>query len=87
MKFITISINIDIENFFKGELRDWWNDDTSKAFARKAFDMVNHYNHYNVDQVNMSVNGINTLGENIADIGGLKAAYSGYGKFFRSNMK
>ena len=32
---------------------DWWNDDTSKAFARKAFDMVNQYNHFNVDQVNM----------------------------------
>ena len=73
-------INIIIEDYFLGELRDWWNDDTSKAFARKAFDMVNQYDHFYADQANMSVNGINTLGENIADIGGLKAAYSGYGK-------
>ena len=76
-----------MKTIFEGELRDWWNDDTSKAFARKAFDMVNQYNHFNVDQVNMSVNGINTLGENIADIGGLKAAYSGYGKFLMSFEK
>ena len=48
---------------------------------RRAEDIIKQYDHYNVDQVNISVNGINTLGENIADNGGVKAAYSGYGKF------
>ena len=48
---------------------------------------LNQYDNFSADQANMTVNGINTLGENIADIGGLKAAYSGYGKWLMSNLR
>ena len=65
----------------EGELRDWWNNHTSRGFMQRAEDIIKQYDDYNVDQVNISVNGLNTLGENIADNGGVKAAYSGYGKF------
>ena len=43
--------------------------------------MVQQYGNYTSESVNMSLNGINTQGENIADNGGIKEAYRGYGKF------
>ena len=47
--------------------------------------MVRQYSEYKVKQVDMNVNGINTQGENIADNGGIKAAYGGYGKYAIKN--
>ena len=69
---------------FIGELRDWWTDHTKREFFKRATDIINQYSHYHIDQVNITINGIKTLGENIADNGGLKAAYSGYGEFLNS---
>ena len=69
-----------------GELRDWWANSTAEEYIIRSKEIVAQYGSFTVDQVNMNVNGITTQGENIADIGGLKAAYLGYGKWVYFTM-
>ena len=57
-----------------GNLRDWWVPGDSIQFTQQAQRMVDQFNSYvQVDTVH--VNGKLTLGENIADYGGLLTAY------------
>ncbi len=57
-----------------GNLRDWWTPADSAAFSRQAALMVQQYDGYlQVDSVH--VNGRLTLGENIADFGGVLTGY------------
>ena len=65
-------------------LRDWWANATSKEYTNRAQDIIYQYGNYTVKQVDMKVHGVNTQGENIADNGGIKASYGGYGKYFCS---
>ena len=54
-----------------GNLREWWSARTVKAFEERAACVAKQYDGYvAVDDVHL--NGHLTLGENIADIGGLK---------------
>ncbi len=58
----------------EGNLRDWWTDADSAHFSREAALMVKQFDGYvQVDTIH--VNGRLTLGENIADYGGLLTAY------------
>jgi len=60
-----------------GNLEDWWTKDDGKNFDEMAQRVVEQYNSYlGVDTLH--VNGKLTLGENIADIGGLTMAYHAY---------
>ncbi len=60
-----------------GNMNDWWTEADNKKFLKRADVIVNQYNLYNpVDT--MHVNGKLTLGENIADLGGLTIAYYAY---------
>ena len=61
-----------------GDLKDWWKSETSENFKVKAQCMIWQYGNYT--KLGLNINGINTQGENIADNGGIKEAYSGYGK-------
>lgn len=56
-----------------GNLRLWWKNSSVEAFKKQTQCMVEQYGNYSVN--GEPVNGIHTLGENIADNGGLKAAY------------
>ncbi|XP_069583050.1 endothelin-converting enzyme 2 isoform X1 [Ranitomeya imitator] len=60
----------------EGNLRPWWQNSSLEAFKNRTECMVSQYNAYNVN--GEKVNGRQTLGENIADNGGLKAAYHAY---------
>ena len=62
-----------------GNLRDWWTEEDAKKFKERSDVMVAQYNQFNpVDT--MHVNGKLTLGENIADFGGLTISYYAYQK-------
>jgi endothelin-converting enzyme/putative endopeptidase len=60
-----------------GNLADWWTPAVSKEFDRRAGCVEKQYDQYlAVDDVKL--NGKLTLGENIADLGGLKLAFAAY---------
>lgn len=60
-----------------GNLQDWWTKDDAQKFTERANMVVNQYNNFTVlDTVH--VNGKLTLGENLADLGGLNIAYEAF---------
>ncbi|HLU18046.1 MAG TPA: M13 family metallopeptidase [Edaphocola sp.] len=62
-----------------GNLRNWWTPEDEAKFKEKTAVLVKQYNEYTVlDSVR--VNGELTLGENIADLGGLAIAYQAFKK-------
>jgi putative endopeptidase len=62
-----------------GNLKDWWTKDDAEKFEQRANVMVNEYSQFSPIDT-MKVNGRMTLGENIADLGGLTIAYAAYQK-------
>ncbi|KAL7013332.1 hypothetical protein ACKWTF_015336 [Chironomus riparius] len=68
-----------------GNLVDWWQEDTKKAYLEKARCIIEQYGNYTEPNVKLNLNGINTQGENIADNGGVKEAYRAYQKFVAKN--
>jgi putative endopeptidase len=57
-----------------GNLRDWWLPQDERAYKERAAELVKQYSGY-VALDTLTVNGQLTLGENIADLGGLRIAY------------
>ncbi len=57
-----------------GNLNDWWTDADAKAFDERAQLVVDEYNQFE-PLPGQHVNGKLTLGENLADIGGVHIAY------------
>ena len=58
----------------QGNLKDWWTPADGKAFDERAACMVEQYSRY-APVPDLHVNGRLTLGENVADNGGLRIAY------------
>jgi putative endopeptidase len=57
-----------------GNLNNWWTADDAKNFNNRTAMIVTEYNHFGV-LPGLYINGNLTLGENIADFGGLTIAY------------
>jgi len=57
----------------KGALRDWWTETDRTEFDRRADVLVGQFDAFEVAE-DLHVNGRLTLGENIADLGGLSVA-------------
>ncbi|MFS8083403.1 MAG: M13 family metallopeptidase [Ginsengibacter sp.] len=63
----------------EGNLKDWWTAEDAKKFNALAQKVVEQYNAYTVND-SIHVNGKLTLGENLADLGGLNIAYEAFKK-------
>ena len=61
----------------EGNLKDWWKPEDAKKFNEKSKVVVNQYNNSTMFG-NMHVNGELTLGENLADVGGIAIAYEAF---------
>ncbi|XP_072496551.1 endothelin-converting enzyme 2 isoform X2 [Notamacropus eugenii] len=67
----------------EGNLRPWWQNESLAAFQNHTACMEEQYGRYQVNGERL--NGRQTLGENIADNGGLKAAYNAYKRWLRKH--
>lgn len=59
-----------------GNLNDWWTKEDTEAFNKRADVLVAQFDAIEVNNEGMHANGRFTLGENIADQGGLRVAYT-----------
>lgn len=63
-----------------GNMKDWWNENDAKLFEERANIMKEHFNNILVAP-DTHANGEFTLGENLADYGGVTIAFDAYKKF------
>ena len=71
-----------------GNFTDWWNNATIQAFKKKAQCFIDQYHEFTVPGPGgepLHVNGRLTLGENIADAGGLSAAFAAWKEVEKKN--
>ena len=59
----------------KGNVRDWWTKADAERYTTQAQRVIDQFNAYTIVDSTTHVNGRRTVGENIADLGGVKIAY------------
>jgi len=69
-----------------GTFANWWTEDDQKKFGEKTKRLVDHFNSFEA-LPGVFVNGELTLGENIADLGGLTMAYYAYQRSLEGKEK
>ncbi len=67
-----------------GNLKDWWTSEDAAKYIVKADGVVEQFNEY-VAIDSLHVNGELTLGENLADLGGMSIAYYAFEKTLTGN--
>lgn len=60
-----------------GNLRDWWTAEDGKEFEKRASCISDQYSNYTIID-DIKINGKLTLGEDVADLGGLLLAYKSW---------
>jgi len=68
-----------------GNKFDWWNNETRSNFDERGKGMADQYSKYYWDQACKNLDGKATLGENIADNGGLRESFFAYEKWASEN--
>ncbi|KAI4592639.1 hypothetical protein KJ359_010541 [Pestalotiopsis sp. 9143b] len=71
-----------------GRYTDWWTNHTVKEFEKRADCFVEQYSNFSIQDTKgkpLHVNGRLTLGENIADAGGISAAFQAWKQHQESN--
>ena len=62
-----------------GNLRDWWTPEDAKQFEQRASCISNQYSQYTIID-DIKINGKLTLGEDVADLGGVRLSYMAWKK-------
>jgi putative endopeptidase len=68
-----------------GNLRDWWTPEDAQTYKKRAEEIREQYSRY-VPIDDLNINGEQTLGENIADLGGLKISYLAFKKTLKDKQ-
>ncbi|MED5371144.1 MAG: M13 family metallopeptidase [Myxococcota bacterium] len=68
----------------QGRMNEWWTPQASENFEGRADCVVEQFNGFSVGE-DLSVNGELTLGENIADLGGLKVSFAAFQDYKAAN--
>uniref|UniRef100_A0A7M4F2G7 Membrane metalloendopeptidase like 1 n=1 Tax=Crocodylus porosus TaxID=8502 RepID=A0A7M4F2G7_CROPO len=86
---ITHGFDDNGRNFDKdGNMFDWWSNFSAMHFKEQSHCMVYQYGNYTWELAGgQNVSGISTLGENIADNGGVRQAYKAYLKWLEREGK
>jgi putative endopeptidase len=63
----------------KGNLKDWWTKDDQEKFIARSKMMVKQFNEF-IPVDTLHINGEATLGENIADLGGIQLGWHAFKK-------
>ncbi|CAM1313927.1 MME (predicted), partial [Pycnogonum litorale] len=61
-----------------GELVNWWSQETLEKFENKTECLIHEYSDFIEPATKLHLDGKNTIGENIADNGGIKEALTAY---------
>ncbi|MCI4378965.1 hypothetical protein PGIGA_G00222350 [Pangasianodon gigas] len=86
---ITHGFDDNGRNFDKdGDLKDWWTPSSTQKFQELSKCIVDQYSSFSWDLANgQNLNGNNTLGENIADNGGIRQSYQAYQNYIKKHGK
>jgi len=70
-----------------GNLVNWWKPKAKANYLKKTQCVIDQYGNYTVevDGETLNIDGFNTQGENIADMGGAKEAFRAYNKLVELN--
>ena len=68
-----------------GRMQNWWTEEDKVKFEERTQKLVDQFNAFEVLE-GVFVNGKLTLGENIADLGGLTIAYHAYQKSLEGKL-
>ncbi|XP_049514803.1 neprilysin-1-like [Dermacentor silvarum] len=71
----------------EGALKQWWTNETRTEFTKRTKCFVDEYGNITDKKANMTLNGKNTVGENIADNGGLRMAFEAYNQLLKKEYK
>ncbi|XP_055471109.1 membrane metallo-endopeptidase-like 1 isoform X2 [Psammomys obesus] len=86
---ITHGFDDNGRNFDKnGNMLDWWSNFSAHHFRKQSECMIYQYGNFTWDLADhQHVNGFATLGENIADNGGVRQAYKAYAQWLSEGGK
>ncbi|RWS14643.1 neprilysin-like protein [Dinothrombium tinctorium] len=69
---------------FKGERNNWWDEDTLRIYKEKIQCFIDQYSNVTEPVTGKRLNGKMTVGDNVADNGGLRLAFDAYKEYART---